>query len=97
MTQAEIRAMLARVNPRKLRQDAGIRTVTVARALGVQRQQVVHWETTRCDPRSAAAYRWAKVVAGLERHAIVAAEIAAMRDGLGSRRVVGHLAGPLRF
>ena len=72
--------MLRRVDPRQLRRDAGIQAVTVARALGVERQQVVRWETSRCDPKSAAGQRWVRFVAGLERHAIVTAEIAAARD-----------------
>jgi len=67
--------MLARVNARLLREDAGIRQVTVAGALGVPQSQVSAWESGRSEPRTEAGYRWARFVCGLERHAEVSAEL----------------------
>jgi len=75
VTLLELRALLARVDARQLREDAGISQSTVARALGVSSQQVHSWETGRQLPCMAAGFRWARFVAGLERHAEVAAEL----------------------
>ena len=80
MTLAEIRAMLARVDARQLRLDAGIRVVTVARALGVLPHVVYKWEQGRGAPRCPAAFRWSRVIAGLERHAEVTAELYGMDE-----------------
>jgi hypothetical protein len=77
LTQLEIRAMLARVDVRQLRKDAGIRQVTVARALGVRQNCVCKWERRDRLPYSPAGLRWVAFVAGLERHAQVTAELAA--------------------
>lgn len=77
MTHAEIRAMLRRVDARQLREDAGISVRTVARALSLPRQYVYDYECGRRTPVSPAGLRWARVIAGLERHAAVSAEIAA--------------------
>ena len=71
MTVLEMRAMLARVDARKLREDAGIRRVTVARALGVNLSAIYYWESGRREPMSAAGIRWARFTLGLERHAAV--------------------------
>ena len=67
--------MLARVDARKLRQDAGIRQLTVARALGVPPNTVYAWETGLYEPKCDAGRQWARFVCGLERHAEVAAEL----------------------
>jgi transcriptional regulator with XRE-family HTH domain len=75
VTQVEIRAMLRRVDARRLREDAGIRQVTVARALGVPAPYICWWESGRAEPKCKAGYRWARVIAGLERHAEVTAEM----------------------
>ena len=80
MTQLEIRAMLARVNARQLRMDAGIRQVTVARALGVTQNCICKWERRNRLPYSPAGLRWAAFTAGLEWHAQATAEIAAEMD-----------------
>ena len=80
LTQLEIRALLARVNARELRKDAGIRQVTVARALGVPPYYVCGWEKGRRSARNPAGLRWLRFTAGLERHAEVTAEIAAEMD-----------------
>lgn len=70
MTQQETRALLARVNPRQLREDAGIRLSTVARAFGVPAGQVYQMETGLKDPPySVAGFRWVRFVAALERRA----------------------------
>lgn len=71
MTHRELRAWLARIDARQLREDADIRQVTVARALGVTGHQVLYWETGRSLPRCPAGLRWARFTAGLERHARV--------------------------
>ena len=63
--------MLARVDARQLRERAGIGAATVARAFDVSRQSVYQWETGKRVPQSAAAIRWARFTAGLERHAQV--------------------------
>lgn len=78
MTVLETRAMLARVDARRLREDAGIRQMTVARALGVKSQQVYAWESGLREPKSDAGFRWLRVIAGLERHAALAEEVADM-------------------
>jgi DNA-binding transcriptional regulator YiaG len=75
VTQLEVRALLARVDARKLREDAGIRQVTVARAFGVQRHYINWWETGKVQPVSPAAHRWIRFVAALERRAEVTAEL----------------------
>jgi DNA-binding XRE family transcriptional regulator len=80
MTVLEMRAMLARVDARKLRKDAGLRAATVAEALGVDPFAVYAWETGKCEPKCDAGYRWLRVIAGLERHAAVTAEMWRARD-----------------
>lgn len=80
VTLLEIRAMLARVDVRQLRKDAGIRQVTVARAFGVPQDQIWAWESGRWVPVTAAGFRWIRFIAALERRAEVTAEIAAERD-----------------
>ena len=77
MTNLEIRAMLKRADPRQLRQDAGISPRTVQQALGLTRHQLSAWERREHPPVCEAGIRWARVIAGLERHAQVSAEIAA--------------------
>lgn len=67
--------MLARVDARKLREDAGISRATVARAFGVHRRYIAWWETGQAGPVSQAGYRWARVIAALERRAAFAAEM----------------------
>ena len=71
MTALEIRELLGRVDARQLREDAGIRIITVARAFGVSRHRVAVWETGRWQPRGEAGIRWVRLVAGLARHAEV--------------------------
>ena len=66
--------MLRRVDARQLRLDAGISQATVAAALGVPRHYIAWWEQGKFEPKSEAGYRWARFVAGLERHAEVEAE-----------------------
>jgi DNA-binding XRE family transcriptional regulator len=75
MSPLEIRAMLDRVNPRRLREEAGIRPGTVVRALGISRSTLSYLERESCVPNSSAGLRWARFVAGLERHAEVTAEL----------------------
>lgn len=75
MTLLEIRAMLARVDARQLRKDAGIRQVTVARAFGVPQDQVWKWEAGQTVPVSRAGFRWVAFTAALERRAEIAAEM----------------------
>lgn len=81
MTQAEIRAMLDRVDARRLRQEAGIRQVTVAEALGTRQAAISALEHGRRSARGRTGLRWARVVAGLERHAAVAAALGAGEPG----------------
>lgn len=80
MTYGEIRAMLRRVNARQLRAESGISVRTVARALSLPVNYAYDWESGRRTPTSPAGLRWAKVIAGLERHAAVTAEIAAAEE-----------------
>ena len=80
MSPLEIRAMLCRVNPRQLRKEAGIRTCTALRALGIPESTFTALEGGSHMPVSAAGLRWARFVAGLERHAEVSAELAAAGD-----------------
>lgn len=77
MTYGEIRAMLARCDPKQLREDAGISVRTVARALTLPPSYVYRWEALREIPYSFAGLRWLKFVRGLERHAMATAELAA--------------------
>jgi hypothetical protein len=81
MTQAEMRALLARCDPRKLREDQGISRGTVMRAIGADRSDLYCWESGLGLPLGPIGQRWIRVVAGLERHAAVSAEIAAMEGG----------------
>ena len=71
MTLIEIRAMLARVNPRLLREEAGIRQVTVAVALGVPRRYIGDWERRKYQPCCGAGFAWARFIRGLEAHSMV--------------------------
>ena len=75
-----MRAMLGRVDARLLREDAGIRQLTVAEALGVSSWHVYAWESGKCEPKCEAGYKWLRVIAGLERHAQVTAELWRARD-----------------
>lgn len=77
MTHGEIKAMLQRSDPRKLREAQGIRARTICRALSIPSGHLLRWEMRISSPESFAGYRYAKVIAGLERHAAVTAEIAA--------------------
>lgn len=72
--------MLARVDARQLRKDAGIRADTVAAALSVSAVCIYAWESGRCEPKCDAGLRWARVIAALERHAEVTAELRWARD-----------------
>ena len=72
-----MRALLSRADPRLLREEAGIRACTVARALGVRQSLVYRWETGHTLPYGPQGLAWARFTAGLERHAQVTAEIAA--------------------
>jgi DNA-binding transcriptional regulator YiaG len=74
VTLLELRAMLARVDAGKLREDAGIRQATVGEAFGVPWQTVGDWERGRREPYTQAGYRWVRFVAALERRAEFAAE-----------------------
>ena len=69
--------MLARADPRRLREEAGIRQVTVAVALGVPRNYIGDWEAGAHLFQSPEGFAWARFTAGLERHAQVTAEIEA--------------------
>lgn len=69
--------MLQRSDPKQLRVEAGISTLTVCRALSIPRNHLFSWETLLQVPQSHAGYRWARVIRGLEAHAMVSAEIAA--------------------
>ena len=66
--------MLARVDARRLREDAGIRAATVAAAFGVPQKYILVWETGRQEPRCDAGRRWARFIRALEAHAEVTAE-----------------------
>ena len=72
--------MLARVDARQLRKDAGIRQLTVARAFGVRQDQIWAWERGQRVPVTAAGFRWIRMSAALERRAEFTAEIAAEMD-----------------
>lgn len=78
MTYAEIRDLLARCDPRKLRQEAGISAYTVERAFGISRGQLARWERREAMPVSPAGLRWMRLVRVLANHARVTAELAAM-------------------
>ncbi len=78
MTHLEIRAMLRRVDARQLRESAGISSRTVQRALGISAHRLSQWERGLQVPCSPAGMAWARVIADLERHAAVSAEIAAI-------------------
>jgi DNA-binding transcriptional regulator YiaG len=80
MTHAEIRALLARCDPRALRAGAGISIRTVARALSLPPKYIYRWEAREHVPDSPAGMRWLRFIAGLERHAAVSAEMAATED-----------------
>jgi hypothetical protein len=73
VTVLELQALLRRVDPRLLREEAGIRACTVARALGVRQCRVSGWESGRYLPAGPGGYAWARFTAGLERHAEVTA------------------------
>jgi len=79
VTQLEVRAMLARADARKLREDAGIRVATVARALGAHAICIYDWESGGAEPKCEAGYRWVRFIAGLERHAEITAGLAAIK------------------
>jgi len=70
VTLLELRAMLARVNPRLLREDAGFSAATVAAAFGVSTQLVWDWEAGRTEPYSQAGFRWARFTGALEALAL---------------------------
>jgi len=72
--------MLRRVDAAQLRHGAGIRRGTVAAALGVSYWRVYQLEQDGKIPQRGAGLRWARVIAGLERHAAVTAELAAMEQ-----------------
>ena len=74
MTLLEARAMLARCDPRRLRQDAGISRAVVAAAFGVPRTTVKGWEDEGKVPQTAAGWRWLRFTAALERLEREAAE-----------------------
>jgi transcriptional regulator with XRE-family HTH domain len=80
VTNREIRALLQRVDARQLREDAGISSYTVQRALGITKNQLSFWERGKRYPSGDGGLRWIRFTAGLARHAEVTAEIAAMRD-----------------
>ena len=63
--------MLARVNPRLLREEAGIRQVTVAVALGVPRNYIGDWEAGAHLFYSPEGFAWARFIRGLEAHSMV--------------------------
>ena len=71
MTLLEIRAMLARTDPRTLREEAGIRQVTVAAALGVPQSYIGDWERRKYQPCTGAGFAWARFIRGLETHSMV--------------------------
>jgi hypothetical protein len=64
-------ARLAGLDLRGLRRDSGIRTRTVAAALGVTGEQVAHWESGRRRPAGDRGAAYARFMAGLARHAAV--------------------------
>lgn len=80
MTHGEIKAMLQRSDPRKLRESQGIKASTICRALTIPAGHLHRWEMRLSSPESFAGYRWAKVIAGLERHAMGTMEMAAMEE-----------------
>lgn len=68
MTGGEARAYLRSVDAGALRQQCRISQRTVARALGVTQNAVWRWEQGFGFPRGASAGRYARVIAGLQRH-----------------------------
>ena len=76
MTTAEVRALLARADARKLREEAGIRQLTVARAFGVPQYYISKWESGVQGPKCEAGFRWARFTAALERRVEITAELA---------------------
>lgn len=77
MTHSEIRALLARCNPRQLREDSRISRLTVQRALKVSRHDLYRWEAGLALPTCPEGVRWARLIRVLEAHAAVSAELAA--------------------
>jgi hypothetical protein len=80
MSPLEIRAMLHRVNPRRLREEAGISLRTVVNALGINPKTLSELEPGSRIPNSASGLRWVKFIAGLERHAEVTADLEGSQD-----------------
>ena len=76
VTQAEIRALLGRCDPRALREEAGISRRTVMRAIGADRADLSRWEAGRTLPLGPVGRRWIRFLCGLERHARVAEDTA---------------------
>jgi DNA-binding transcriptional regulator YiaG len=63
------RAWLDMVDPRLARSRCGISQATVARALGVTKAAVNHWESGhRKTPSGKAGEAYCRVIAGLARH-----------------------------
>lgn len=75
MTNAEIAALMTRTDPYHLRVRAGIRTCTVAGALGIFRTTVHKWEHGITVPHGAKGARYARFIAGLARHEAVYGEL----------------------
>ena len=68
MTGGEARAFLRTADLGGARQRCGISERTMARGLGVTRNAVWRWEQRVNFPRGASAGRYARVIAGLQRH-----------------------------
>jgi DNA-binding transcriptional regulator YiaG len=68
MTNAELRAFLARHDLRALRRGCGITLRTMGAGLGICWPRIQAWETGRYLPRGPEAVRYARVVAGMARH-----------------------------
>lgn len=63
---------ISAVAARDARERCGISASTVARALGVDKSSVCHWEKGHFAPKGTAGAAYARVVAGMIRHLEVA-------------------------
>lgn len=68
MTNLELRSFLAARDLRGLREACGFGLPVVAAALGVPAWRVADWETRGELPGGPVGARYARVVAGMERH-----------------------------
>lgn len=68
MTNAEIRSLMASVDPGSVRVRAGFTIETIAEACGTVFCQVWRWENRRRHPSGPAGARYARIIQGLARH-----------------------------